>query len=174
MKSLSDLRNCPLCNNTDPQILYQKNDYLLTKANRVEFKHSLGVCTNCGFLYCTNTYSEDDLEDFYANQLPHFKGSSTFNLGKRLEQIDKIVDKVNTVLEVGANQKTDFHQALEKAGKHVTIYEPQEECSDSTDLNAIQELSQDVICMYHTLEHIQDPVKFLTEIKVIKWWIFYC
>ncbi len=113
------------------------------------------------------------LMTFYASQLNQSsKNPEPYNTKLRMTQFSRAIRHLNRdpgqsrVLDIGANRRTKFHDELSQMCLEAAILEP----SESTDsgyrnLEDVPDNHFDLISMYHTLEHIIDPVQFLLEIR---------
>lgn len=175
--------SCPICGSSD---LTVQADY--RSKHSIFAMLTLTNCRNCGMVFASPMPSEDDLIAYNANYFDNAHGgmlqskvARAFFSGiarLRSAHIDKYITKnnieVSNVLEIGPgsgflarnwldkNPKTSYmaietdtscHASLKKIGVRVIDGKINETGSEIVDL----------VLMSHVLEHISDPIKFLTD-----------
>ena len=138
---------------------------------------SLGYCKKCSHVY--NTQFDPEITQYtreYENSLHFSKRFQEYaeNLAKRLVNEYNIINK--TVIELGCG-KGEFLQLICAIGNNKGIgfdesydpanYEPIKDINFIQDFYSVKyrDLSADLVCSRHVLEHIQYPVSFLRSIK---------
>lgn len=182
-------KRCPNCNNRGLSVFYSVEDIpvhsCLLMPSRSEAKNyphgnlSLGLCSHCGFI--TNTKFDSQLHE-YSTRYEETQGfSACFNqFAKSLaeELVHRYSIYKKDILEIGCG-KGEFLALLCELGQNRGIgidpaYVPQRVPGGSNlKLTFIQDfysekyanLSADVICCRHTLEHIAPTGRFLRSLR---------
>ena len=184
---------CPICNNQDTKKLFGIQDRLGVSDEIFDIRK----CLNCGIVFTFPILTRGDVEKFYPefymwrrenktnNKFIEFlKKMETlyinFSLRGEAKRLIKVIGKKGKVLDIGCGngmrlellRKMGFEQCygLEpmqeeihytKNAKNLQVYNTMLEDSN------FSENSFDAITLYHTFEHIHNPVQHLQIIKKI-------
>lgn len=172
------VNNCPLCKSKKIRMLQKE---IWTEKNTDVF-----YCENCTVTFLSPFMSEEEEKKYYSDYNRHAKkrgviatqspealhSQSKEASVKRLAKIDKYFGKGKEVLEVGSSTgaflellKDNKCFAVEPSVKNRKFSE--QFCVKTySDISKIEKNKKfDIICMFHTLEHIKDPVNFLLKCK---------
>ncbi len=165
---------CNLCDSTEIIPLFSAVDYI-TKTT-----HNLVECKNCGLTYVNPQPSKDELPGYYSGDYhmedPFFYDK--FNAYSRYKKLKKIAGKyTRRILDVGCGRgimlKIFKESGWETAGTELSDVSAQyarevlgvevlnkdiEDCNFSKD-------HFDVITLFHSLEHLRDPMLSLKSIN---------
>ncbi|TDJ03652.1 MAG: methyltransferase domain-containing protein [Caldithrix sp.] len=140
------------------------------------------ICRVCGLIYHNPVMSEEEITEFYRQQYAgDYHDSTAMQLGEvtsRLNFLNKHIksSKLSTVIEIGC-ARGDFLNQFKKTGAEVRGVEPSIELSSIARENGLDvftgryedlpnsELKFDLVCMFHVLEHIRNPVTILRQIR---------
>lgn len=166
--------NCPLCTSTESQLFH--DNVWGYEGGRVY------RCGNCDVTYLHPFMNEKEEKEFYANYNIHvkkrtsaittdpaeFHTKSMPAAGERYKKISAYFEKGRRVLEVGSSTGA-FLELLSSCECHGV--EPAHDnreyskkfCKKTyADIREISENQKfDVICLFHTFEHLRDPHGFL-------------
>jgi SAM-dependent methyltransferase len=158
-------RNCENCGGSDLELLWHQSFTARTRAGNYIFDVNNVICRNCGFVFVSPVFHEEDLADYYRESFSAFKDASLdYDVEKRLEFLEAVARKGAAFVEVGANQPTHFHQHLKNAFEKVATVEINNSVSsDFQSLDALPTDSIDVVAHYFVLEHVPRVVKFLSN-----------
>jgi 2-polyprenyl-3-methyl-5-hydroxy-6-metoxy-1,4-benzoquinol methylase len=164
---------CPICNKTDIAHLLHTKDYSLTNES-----FEIIECAHCTLRYTFPDYiSHTDTTSGWMNKLYHVVRNRT------LDQKSNWVQSLFTgykgkLLEVGAGTGAFAHCMKEKNWE-VTALEPDASSRQKAlenynlflqtpdTLYQLADNSQDVICLWHVLEHVHDLKGYLKAFKSI-------
>ena len=165
---------CNLCCETASQTLELDEPVSKTGSNV--------ICRNCGLIYHDPVMSEEEIAEFYRHEYAgEYHDSTEMQLGvaaSRLNFLEKHVDSstLSTTLEIGC-ARGDFLSEIKKRGAEVRGVEPSIQLSDMAkekgldvftgryeDLLAAESKYQ-LICIFHVLEHVRNPVAILKRIR---------
>jgi 2-polyprenyl-3-methyl-5-hydroxy-6-metoxy-1,4-benzoquinol methylase len=180
---------CPLCHSENIRQFLQTRDHFLSRETFELYK-----CFDCGFVITQDYPEENFIGRYYASDdyVSHNDSASGFlNNLFRLSRIIMLRGKKSIVkrhtglkngslLDIGSGTG-HFISVMKKAGwrvKGVEINEKAREYSVSRfglevipreQLSSLPSLSFDCITLWHVLEHLDDPVKYASEIlRLIK------
>lgn len=170
---------CPICNDAAPVTITDIGDKFS--------KEKVMLCTNCGLGFLSPRMDDIELKEYYLSDSfsEDFRGSKTRQGDTRQELFDNasrrwgVVESFmfgDNLLEIGcssgeflalANASQRFNvfgidpssgyiNSIDFGTTHVGAF-PEYDFSDLVD-------KFDVICTFHTLEHVSDPQKFLDAI----------
>jgi SAM-dependent methyltransferase len=146
------------------------------------------LCRRCGLVFQSPRLSEQDLNAFYDAQYRLFVQASEgptekdrrIQLGRARHQVDftvKHLKKISCCLDIGSSTGTLLKAFREKYGCEVMGIEPGDayrEHSLSQNIPAVKGIEDlgdgfrrafDLICMSHVLEHLPDPVRYLSDLR---------
>ena len=175
---------CPICANIDIQV---KGKYRAVDStfNGLHLAH----CYSCGMVFAAPMPSEADLEEYNANYFTRAHGGRSSIIAKaffsgiarlRYAHLTSYLKKrsinVTRILEYGPGQGFFSRNWLERNPQtkytaietdnscHASLREMGVQLIDSTTIGRGNESeSVDLVVMSHVLEHISNPIKFLTE-----------
>ena len=157
-----DYVNCIVCKGNDLEVKWEKNGY------------TYNVCKDCGLVFINPRPSQKELVDYYNN---NYQVNKRRYLGRKkkwlniVKLIKKHIDH-GRLLEIGCSYglflKTAKNSGFEVKGIEISDdavrhakekFELDVVCGDLQ--NILKEISSgfDIICMWHTIEHLIDPDK---------------
>jgi len=171
---------CPLCGNLQSRIFDQRKSRDLNVINR--------ICINCGLVYQSPRMSDGELETFYEREYRQLyqdsEGPNPKDLAVQRGRADTLaefarhkIQKIARHLDVGCSaglllQRMHAEFGCESVGiepgQAYRLYAQQQGLVVYPSLEALdqaQEPSFDLISMAHVLEHIGDPVDYLTNLR---------
>ena len=169
---------CPLCNNSDLSLIYnvenipifQNKTYKTMELakNAQTANVNLTFCHHCSFIFNANFDANImDYDDQYQNEQSH-----SFYFQNYLDEIIELFLVKNfhekKIVEIGCG-KGYFLEKLRKNGFNVTGFDPAYEGTSPYIIkdyfsDKYSDLNADLIVLRHTLEHIQNPLRFLHSI----------
>jgi len=169
---------CSLCQNDNLLRIYSVSDIPVFQnkvyatvseaQNVITGNVDLVMCSNCGFVF--NAAFERKAMDYDAQYQNEQAYSSYFQ--KYLQQIVELLTRnffhEKKIIEIGCG-KGYFLEMLRKNGFDVTGFDPAYEGDNPYIVkdyysDQYSHLNADLIILRHTLEHIDDPLKFLHSI----------
>lgn len=177
---------CNICGGKTKIIYELEYKDLLGMAS--EYKYSVGICPNCGFIYTYNPFDESilsnryknyskfefDDDDYFLSETDDYK----FRSIRQHDFIDRVVglNNINSILEIGASSGYNLSLYSEKetygiepsiinCKNALTNYNIDMFCgtfSEFMELNKMQKC-YDLIFLSHTLEHIVNPCDFIRK-----------
>lgn len=177
VKSSWTLKNCDICGQDKALHSLGRREFELPAENSLyEFIHEDVICERCGFIFSGKVPENDFLSRYYENTLAiqseQVEIPPDYDMEARLNNIQSVVSKGSTVLEVGANTG-EFCERLNKIGFRASGLDPlaDEECTDAVSNAFLGEnpassdtTKFDVVCSYFVLEHVVDAGKWLSEV----------
>ena len=173
------IKNCPLCGSKNFSHIITKN-YLLNSLG-VEISQTYCICDKCAFIFTRDPLTENWLKKYYESNTQERKTKVEKNeldhIKKQIVFLNNYIDlSRSTVLEIGANNGSflDVCKAngssklrfLEFNKRSLAILAGKKYLKDFSLLRESNRLeSNDVIALFHTLEHIVDPRKYIRKIK---------
>lgn len=169
---------CPLCASLDV-FLFHNSVWSMDQGKVYR-------CRHCDVTFIWPVFNDDEMMKFYKNYNEHVKARGVTPSGgaeeihkktrkivkPRFERIKHYFENKNSVLEIGAATGA-FLELLD--GKQLYCVEPADEnraFSKQFVQDTYSDISEipsgktfDVICMFHVLEHIKEPVTFLKNCK---------
>lgn len=155
-----------------------------------EYEQNISICNDCGFIFTSNPFSEQQFEKRYKDLSKYEYDSEEYCLNeqdnyiKRCERqynfINSNIKDFDSILEIGAS--SGYNLNLYRKNKYVLGIEPSQiNCKKAKEIyevemfcgmfeNYIQNKSQkkyDLIFLSHVLEHIVNPNDFIKKIKEI-------
>ena len=158
---------CIICRSTEHRFVCRKNGFDLVR------------CNSCGLVSVSPLPAKKELEDYYKEGYNQFLYSFTSPLTKpaaRKTKELKIVERHangRRLLDVGSAHG-HFMENARRHGWNVTGVEPQDEARTLAksrfphhvhqDLSAVSEATFDAATLWHVIEHIANPLEFLSSI----------
>ncbi|TRV11694.1 MAG: class I SAM-dependent methyltransferase [Microcystis wesenbergii Mw_MB_S_20031200_S109] len=190
MNQKKSLRNCPICQEENGEILYAQN-FVLPEGHPLSNGYDILCCDRCGFVYADTTVSQKDYDIFYT-KLSKYEDKKTATGGgespydaARLQKTAECIaeflpDKSVRILDIGC-ANGGLLGYLKKLGyNNLCGLDPSPICAETTKqkydietyTGSMFELPDsfgvfDVIILSHVLEHIQDVSSALTNLKDI-------
>ncbi|MCZ8106849.1 MAG: class I SAM-dependent methyltransferase [Burkholderiales bacterium] len=190
MNQKKSLRNCPICQEENGEILHTQN-FVLPEGHPLSNGYDILCCDRCGFVYADTTVSQKDYDIFYT-KLSKYEDKKTATGGgespydaariqKTAECIAEFLpDKSVRILDIGC-ANGGLLGYLKKLGyNNLCGLDPSPICAETTKqkydietyTGSMFELPHslgvfDVIILSHVLEHIQDVSSALTNLKDI-------
>jgi len=178
-------RTCPVCRNCG-EIKYQENidlsrinSFTYSSRKVPELMHyEYRECRECELLFTSQIPAHEDLLDSYEQAGFDAARESKFAAQTYIQTLKKaITEKINSVLDVGCGDgefikaclKTGIHrvQGIEPSLAAMSVAEPgiQERIFVGGYETYSVEEQFDVVTLFQTIEHIREPVDFLTKAK---------
>ena len=174
------VKNCPLCGSDTSHVFDTRNFRGYTIHNR--------VCAHCGLVFQSPRMVSNELDAFYASEYRRlYQGEEGPNPKDLLNQEERAsallsftIDEIPTItrhLDIGSSagcllEKFQDHYQNEAVGvepgdayrryaqsRGLSIY------PNITDLKNATESKFDLISMAHVLEHLPDPIGYLTSLR---------
>ena len=140
---------------------------------------SLTFCSQCGHLF--NAAFDEELIDYGGGYESSLRGSEQFReYDAKLVQelIERNGLRERTLVDIGCGQGEFLRMLCREGNNRGLGFDPsyrggESEIPDPSDFKVLQELygnrsrelEADFICSRHTLEHVEDPVRFLRSIE---------
>jgi 2-polyprenyl-3-methyl-5-hydroxy-6-metoxy-1,4-benzoquinol methylase len=175
--------NCPICNNSNPEIALESQDFSLTQTSFLVLH-----CPNCSLRYTSPVPNQDEIGQYYKfkayishtdtkegwmNQLYHYV--RTKSLAQKTNWVQSLfTGHKGHVLDIGAGTGAFVHAMQQKSWK-VTGLEPDATTREKAfelyklhlqSAEAIFELAEhefEVITMWHVLEHVHTLKPYLNQ-----------
>lgn len=182
------INKCCICNKNTDNIYEIKFKELIGLA--AEYKQHISVCKECGFIFTSNPFSEEQLEKRYRDMSKYEYDSKEYCLNeektyiKRCERqynfIDSNIIDFDSILEIGA--ASGYNLSLYRSNKDVLGIEPSQiNCKKAKEIYEVDMFcgmfekyirneshkKYDLIFLSHVLEHIVNPDNFIKRIKEI-------
>ena len=156
----TEVRNCENCGSSDVEFLWQQSLEKKSKNHNWRFNARNVICRSCGFVYLSPRYTEDSLQKYYGDCGEYSR--IDYNIKARIEVLRKQARPQGTYLELGAKQKTAFHDGLaDLFGTILTQDIGTAEACDVADTTKIEAGTVDVLSHYYVLEHVPAVRRFL-------------
>ncbi|EMF80399.1 methyltransferase domain protein [Leptospira weilii serovar Topaz str. LT2116] len=163
-------RPCPCCASEDFESLWSYEHVTKTRTKYWFFNVHNVICKTCGFVFTSPAADSQVLLQYYQDSFSTFMNQNLdYDFEKRMDIIRRYGGK-GKYLEIGANQKTKFHNELEKIYSKVYTVEPNSSVKNEfRSLGELPEIEVDCVASYFVLEHIPDIDSFLKGCsKVLK------
>jgi len=175
--------NCPVCNDTNPQIALESQDFSLTQTS-----FTILHCTHCSVRFTSPLPNQDEIGQYYQfeayishtdvkegwmNRLYHFVRART--LTQKTNWIQSLfTGHKGHLLDIGAGTGAFVHAMQQKSWK-VTGLEPDKATREraleiyklhlkSTDtIFELPENEYEIITMWHVLEHVHELKPYLNQ-----------
>jgi 2-polyprenyl-3-methyl-5-hydroxy-6-metoxy-1,4-benzoquinol methylase len=184
---MTETGSCLVCGSAGPEVLFTAKDHLVSGEDFV-----LKRCNVCGFTFTADPPDEKDISKFYLSEdyISHsdkkqnitdrvYHLARNYLLRKKFKLVSKISGmKKGTLVDIGSGTGY-FADNMTRKGWNVTgieLSEPAREYSISrfgltvispTEISAIKDGSVDCVTLWHVLEHLYEPVRWLKEIMRI-------
>ena len=156
-------RVCDNCGNSAPESLWQYERTVTSRSKKWHFKVNNVICPSCGFVYVAPAYTNAVLGEYYADSATYFRVD--YSIDKRMSVIGRHATG-GTYVELGAKDKTEFHERLEGQFDRVLTQELGDTSdADLKDINAIQPGTVDMVAHYFVLEHVPAVRDFLNDCR---------
>ena len=153
-------RECELCGSDNLESLWGYERLVKSSSKKWKFDVNNCICQNCGFVFVSPGYTESSLAQYYADSRTYY--IIDYDIEKRLSIVTRYASKNKRYLEIGAKQKTKFHDDLTLHFSRVETQGLEE--SSNCDVSDVEDISNetiDVLAHYFVLEHIPNIKKFL-------------
>jgi hypothetical protein len=156
--NINKLCDCCGSNNLEKLWVYSQKSKQRTLVFNFKVNHS--ICRECGFVFLSPTYLQTDLNIYYEDSYTYF--IHDFDVEYRINFIKKNVIKYGSFLEIGGNDRNDFHDSLQLLFKNVKI----QDVNLSGNIDDFQDSliipSQfDCLAHYFVLEHVPNVSEFI-------------
>ncbi|MCL4418584.1 class I SAM-dependent methyltransferase [Patescibacteria group bacterium] len=189
MKSIK----CAICkSNEDTDVLYKRN-FFLNNVNARTFSarrppdrihYRLVKCKSCGLIFSNPIFSTEKINSLYHEGEFNYDSEAMylkktyFSYFKKYLDSDKIKNK--KILEIGCGNGFFLQELKENGIRNVNGVEPGKPSVEKAEPEIRKNIkvdilkydlfpknSFDVICCFHTLDHIPDPNKFLEIVNFL-------
>ena len=176
------MKKCSLCKNTQLRII--------SKKVRDSKKHKIIECIKCGLIQLNPLPNHTELSEFYDKDRQAKNAGINFNIAtmekkayedtkRRVKLVQNIAKRRDKILEIGSGHGF-FLKGMLNLGFNVTGIEISKQRREITkkilginvldvNLNENKEIlgKFDIILLFHVLEHVAEPIKFLKNIKTM-------
>ncbi len=160
-------RECECCGGSDLESLWRHQFEARTRSGSYLFDTCNVICRDCGFVFVSPAYCDDDLAAYYADAFPTFSDQTLdYDVDLRLALLTQHDPEPGAFVEVGGNQHGVFQTALRAryaSFQSVEINKSVE--SDWAELATLGSESADTLAHYFVLEHIPRVRSFLTDCR---------
>lgn len=183
---MNALRNCPICNTKDIEILHSQK-FELPEGHPLSAGYNVVVCSACGFVYADTAVTQADYDKFYTEHSKYEDAKTgtggvenLFDWKRQQEtaaQIAEVLQNRNSaILDVGC-ANGGLLKALQQLGyADLCGIDPSPVCVENTKRLGVQayqgslflpfkETAYDCVILSHTLEHVQNLSGALEWIK---------
>ena len=174
-ESLEILQECPVCRSTESTVVFTLPDIYISTSQLI-----LNTCSNCAFTYLNPRLSFSAVEKLentneYYDYPPEQVESTITQLSGLVQFVEAYVPGKGQLLDFGCNRGF-LLEAARQRGWQVTGIELSEWGANKArqdfghqvfkNLEFLPEGAEfDAIMCWHVLEHMPNPVEFLTQIK---------
>ena len=184
---MAEIRSCPVCGNSDFTDLFSATDYLISRET-----FSVRQCTECGLAFTADPPDEEDIGRYYLsddyishtdrkrNLTEHlYHLARRFMLARKQRLAERATAKRGgTILDIGSGTGY-FASFMQAKGWKVTGLELNEEAREysvqklginalaPSEINNIPDGWADCVTLWHVLEHLYDPCRWMEEVKRI-------
>lgn len=183
---LEDIKNCPVCNNTEFAIFTECKDYTVSKEI---FK--IVACKSCGFKFTNPRPSEDSIGPYYKSEeyISHTNSKKGIintiyqivrkrTLKNKINLINSLVPNKGRILDMGCGTGY-FLKACKDDGWKISGIEPDEDARKIAKTNTEVSINKDIFCCYdesdnfdivttwHVVEHIHKLNQSIEKVKEI-------
>ena len=178
---------CPECRSTNVTHLLSAKDHLVSGETFM-----ISSCSNCGLAFTANPPPENEIGRYYASEdyISHSDNKSSltdylyhlarrFMLGRKYRLTTRMTGKeTGTLLDIGSGTGY-FASTMQKKGWEVTGIELNEQAREysatrfainavsPSEIKNIRDKSADCITLWHVLEHLYEPGKWMDEVNRI-------
>lgn len=174
-KFMVDNLRCTLCEKTsDIEVLHSELRY--------EYPAKIYTCKDCSFVFLHPQLNQEELNKYYKEEyrsnyedepVKNRFSKDLLEADVRLKRIEKKFLNVNKLLEIGsgsgaflslAHEKIEYAAGIE-LDKNACDFMKQKGLNVFSDLKGLHAHKFDLIVLFHVLEHLENPVFFLKELK---------
>ena len=179
--SMKEINNCKICDGSEFKLFLNTKDYFYTKE---EF--TLSKCNNCGFVF-TNPVPENlgryyDTEEYLSHDTANVNIISkiygfirNLNISRKYNIVSSYVPR-GTILDIGCGTG-ELLAFFKKNGWKTKGVEPNQKARQTAvstnnvdvlgedEINQIDLESQDVVSMWHVLEHVEELNTRIAQVK---------
>jgi len=159
-------RACDVCGGHDLETIWQYDHVARLRTGHCRWNVRNVLCCGCGFAFVSPAPTNESLARYYgASYETHARLAPPFSVDKRMALLRRVAPIPGTFLEVGSNTQSPFQSALRDAGWDYACFELNERCKSTIDRHdgCPGAGHHDVVATYFVLEHVPDPVAFLSH-----------
>lgn len=158
-------RTCEQCGSERHEELWRYTHEAKTRHQVYLFEVRNVICSGCGFVFVTPVPTADSLAPYYADAFSALPGQRPdYDLTARLDVLDSVTRGRARLVEIGANQPTEFHERARRMFADVTTVEINDSVnSDARSLGGLADGICDVVAHYFVLEHVTQVRGFIME-----------
>lgn len=166
---MNSVISCNICSSTDREVYCRKDSIDVFR------------CRQCGLIYAGETQSSKNIEKHYSKEyFENYLKTESFHLKKRFEKRIREIKKIklpSVLLDVGCGVGSFLrlarNEGYEASGVELSYYAAEYARNnfglsvfngELKDANFAAE-TFDIITLWHVLEHVTDPKKFLIEVN---------
>ena len=186
-----EVRNCPVCNNTEKQLLFQQNFTRISSGSLLD-GYNVVACKKCGFCFSEGIPNQEAFDKYYKEMSKYEKSAanpdeSQYDV-KRFQQIVEYIkfnikNKNSYIVEIGCATGLLLSLLKKDCYSNLLGIDPSPACVETvnkkyaipsrtgtiSDLSSIAHDSIDLLILVGVMEHIRDLDLALDEIrKVLK------
>lgn len=171
----SKISKCPVCSESRTLKAAVKNYYL--EGLNIGIKQEYRSCSRCGLLFVLNPPSGKFLSQYYNTSLQERRSSVDFSERRHISDQVKFFKKAiaswpQSVLEVGPNHGVFLNELKKKGARKIYYSELNERSARllkakgymNFDARRFKNITVELIAIFHTLEHIVDPRRFIKNL----------
>ncbi|PIR13737.1 hypothetical protein COV49_01155 [Candidatus Falkowbacteria bacterium CG11_big_fil_rev_8_21_14_0_20_39_10] len=163
-------RNCPICGNTSSKLIYKQR-------YSKELLHNIESCKACGFVYVSNSYSQEFYNKYYKD-MSKYEDTRDSDLHEvSLGVIRQYLLKNDEVLDIGCSTGHLLHLLKKKGYNSLLGLDPAPRCKEIAkekyDVNVVTDTIEsfknkrkfDFVILATVLEHLEELKESLKKIS---------
>ena len=155
-------RSCECCGNNDLEKVWETQGKIKRAKDIWLFPISVVVCRDCGFCFNSPAPKQKDLDNYYRDGLPGYKGIGLpYSIDVRLEVISRYSSIQGIFAEIGGDDPGEFHKRCSSFFSSCINLDINKKAGNLGTIQDLEESSVDVIAHYDVLEHITNVKEFL-------------
>jgi 2-polyprenyl-3-methyl-5-hydroxy-6-metoxy-1,4-benzoquinol methylase len=184
---MAEVRTCPVCGGSDFSDLFTTHDHLVTGES-----FRVAQCCGCGLVVTADPPEEHDIGRYYVSDdyISHsdkkqnltelsYHLARKFMLGRKFRLVRRATGKsTGTIVDIGSGTGY-FASFMQQKGWNVTGVEINDRAREFSaakfgirtltpaGISDLNDASADCVTLWHVLEHLYDPEKWMGEIRRI-------
>ncbi|MDX9903923.1 MAG: class I SAM-dependent methyltransferase [Bacteroidales bacterium] len=184
---MAEVRSCPVCGGSDFSDLFAARDHLVTGGS-----FRIAQCCGCGLVVTADPPEEHDIGSYYVSDdyISHsdkkqnltelfYHLARKFMLGRKFRLVRRATGKsTGTIVDIGSGTGY-FASFMQHKGWNVTGVELNDRAREFSaakfgirtltpaGISDLKDASADCVTLWHVLEHLYDPEKWMGEIHRI-------
>jgi hypothetical protein len=158
-------RACENCGGVRFDPLWRQQVQTWTREAQYIFDVNNVICGDCGFVFVSPVFAEEDLTGYYRNSFAAYeKAEPDYSIENRLKLIDSLSVGADVFIDIGSNRTSQFHKLLHDRFRHVHTVELNSSVNrEHESLNSLSANCADVVSHYFVLEHVPRVRLFLAQ-----------